>query len=173
MDHFALPDDELSRAQEDGRLHRNFMGYTVQTSPDMLGLGMSSIDYIDGAFFQSHSKLTSYQSAITDHGYATFRGMRLSDDDLVRQYVITSLMCNFKLAYHDLSARFDVNYSEYFSDEHSELAPFIEDGFLEETEAGLEILPLGRTFVRNICMTFDAYLSGKADDSRPTFSRTI
>ncbi|MCB2230782.1 oxygen-independent coproporphyrinogen III oxidase [bacterium] len=173
MDHFALPDDELSLAQDDGRLHRNFMGYTVQAAPEMIGFGMSSIGYVNDAFFQNQSGLDSYKSAIAEDGLAVYRGMHLSQDDLVRQYVISSLMCNFYLPFNDLRARFQIDYRTDFTAEHERLAEFFDDDFLTESEDGLTITPVGRTFVRNIAMTFDAYLSGDGNGRKPTFSRTI
>ncbi len=173
MDHFALPEDELSQAQDDGRLHRNFMGYTVQTAADMIGIGMSAIGYVGNAFFQNHSKLDDYKRTIDKNGLAVYRGMTLSHDDLVRQYVIASLMCNFRLRFNMLKERFDVDYHEYFPQQDEKLAPFIEDGFMAVTDEGLDITPLGRTFVRNIAMTFDAYLDFPQEGKRPTYSRTI
>ncbi len=173
MDHFALPEDELSVAQVDGRLHRNFMGYTVQAAPDMVGLGMSSIGYIDNSFFQNHSKLDSYENAISENGLATFRGIRLTKDDLIRQYVISSLMCNFVLKFDEVKRRFDVDYSDYMRDEHQRLDGFVEDGLLRVDKDALHITPVGRTFVRNIAMTFDAYLDSKGEAKGVRFSRTI
>jgi oxygen-independent coproporphyrinogen-3 oxidase len=173
MDHFALPQDELTAAQRDGRLFRNFMGYTVQQAPEMLGFGMSAIGYIDNSFFQSHSKLDSYGTAIDERGLAIYRGMRLGEDDLVRQYVITQLMCNFTLDYRSFKDRFGVDYLSYFADEHQSLAAFVDDGFLTQDHDGLHISMVGRTFVRNIAMTFDAYLNGKPAEKAAIFSRTI
>lgn len=173
MDHFALPDDELSVAQLDGRLHRNFMGYTVQAAEDMIGFGMSAIGYVEHMFFQNHSKLDEYKQTVDDTGLAVYRGMRLSQDDLIRQYVIGSLMCNFRLRFAELRNRFGVDYGEYFPQQDKALAPFIDDGFIEVSNDGLVITPLGRTFVRNIAMTFDAYLDFPQEGKRPTYSRTI
>jgi oxygen-independent coproporphyrinogen-3 oxidase len=173
MDHFALPEDELSLAQQDGRLHRNFMGYTVQAAPDMVGLGMSSIGYVDNSFFQNYSKLDSYEASVNDNGLATYRGIKLTHDDLVRQFVISSLMCNFRLRCDELLERFGVKYSEYLADEHLHLGEFVKDGLLAIDADELRITPLGRTFVRNIAMTFDAYLDGKGEARGVRFSRTI
>ncbi|MBD3333389.1 oxygen-independent coproporphyrinogen III oxidase [candidate division GN15 bacterium] len=171
MDHFALPQDELSRAQEDGRLHRNFMGYTVQAAQEMVGIGMSAIGYIDNTFVQNASSLEAYQSAIETEGLAVYRGLKLSRDDVVRRYVISELMCNFAMVYDQLESRLDVNYEDYFASEDERLEPFIEDGLLRRDAEGLKVTPIGRTFVRNIAMAFDAYLK---DPSRGgTFSRTI
>jgi oxygen-independent coproporphyrinogen-3 oxidase len=173
MDHFALPEDELSLAQSDGRLHRNFMGYTVQTAPEMIGLGMSSIGYVDNAFFQNLSGLESYEQAIADNGVAVYRGLRLSEDDLIRQYLISSLMCNFKLDYESLEERFGIEYKKYFANEHKRLDTFDEDGFIEVTPSGIQITKLGRSFVRNIAMIYDAYLREDGTSPKATFSRTI
>lgn len=172
MDHFALPEDELSIAQTDGRLFRNFMGYTVQSSDEMIGFGMSSIGYVSNTFFQNISTLNKYQKSVNEHDWAIYRGKKLNDDDLIRQYLITSLMCNFKLEFANLKKHFGVEYFEYFKDEDSRLDEFIDDGFLKRIEEGLEITPLGRTFVRNIAMTYDTYLA-QPDSKGTTFSRTI
>ncbi len=173
MDHFAQPDDELALAQKDGRLHRNFMGYTVQTAPEMIGFGMSAIGYVDNSFFQNHSKLDSYENAIREKRFAIYRGMNLTKDDLIRQYVISQLMCNFRLHYQAVEQLFAVKYDEYFRREHPELEVFLEDRLMTADESGLQITPIGRTFVRNIAMTFDAYLDGSGESKGIRFSRTI
>ncbi len=173
MDHFALPDDELAKAQAHGRLHRNFMGYTVKTSPDMIGLGMSSIGYINDSFFQNHSELSAYHSAMDEHGLAVYRGMILTPDDLIRQYVISSLMCNFRLEFDALRQKFGVIYEDYLAREHARLDEFIGDGLIIATDQELTVTPVGRTFVRNIAMTFDAYLDKDGPGKKPQFSRTI
>jgi len=171
MDHFALPEDELAQAQNNGRLHRNFMGYTIQSAPDMIGFGMSSIGYINDTFIQNSSQLETYEELMDNNGFAVYRGLELSQDDLIRQYVISNLMCNFNVSFDDLTYKFGVKYEEYFAEDDSLLAPFIEDGFLIQTNEGMRVTKLGRTFVRNIAMTFDAYL--KDPDQKTIFSRTI
>ena len=173
MDHFALPNDELSVAQNDGRLHRNFMGYTIQTSPDMVGFGMSSIGYIDNTFIQNDSTLTQYMDHVNETGFSVHKGMKLSDDDLIRQYVITSLMCNFRLEFSEFYKKFGIQYMDYFKSEHDNLSEFFVDNFLEAPNGNIRITDLGRTFIRNIAMTFDAYLGKNRDGKKPTFSRTI
>lgn len=173
MDHFALPDDELSLAQADGRLHRNFMGYSIQAAPEMVGVGMSSIGYVDNGFYQNVSKLKEYGRRINDKSCAVYRGMKLSDDDLIRQSLITSLMCNFRLDIAQLEERFGLKYDEYFSEERTQLQGFVDDALLEVSSDGLVVTPIGRAFVRNIAMTFDAYLKGNAVGKKATYSRTI
>jgi len=173
MDHFALPDDELTQALDDGRLYRNFMGYSVQSAPDMIGFGMSSIGYVNSGFYQNISKLNEYNRQVAVDGLAVYRGMQLSQDDLVRQFVITSLMCNFRLDVAALKDRFQVDYNEYFAAEQNRLDGFFDDGLLDQTARGLEVTPVGRAFVRNIAMTFDAYLSDDSRGRKATYSRTI
>ncbi len=173
MDHFALPNDELTIAQNDGRLHRNFMGYTVQASPEMVGFGMSSIGYIDNSFFQSHSTLSKYIDAIENSELPIFRGMILNKDDLICQYVISSLMCNFRLNFGDFKKKFNISYHDYFYEEHKLLTEFINDNFIETQNDGLIITSVGRTFIRNIAMVFDTYLNKAGNKKKPTFSRTI
>lgn len=170
MDHFAKPTDELSLAQSDGRLHRNFMGYTVQSAPEMIGFGMSSIGYVNNGFYQNHSKINSYKNAVKESGFAVYRGKQLSQDDLIRQYLITSLMCNFSLDFKSLEKMFGISYAEYFEEEIERLTEFDEDSFLQRHEDRLDISVVGRTFVRNIAMKFDAYFE---EQGQTSFSRTI
>lgn len=172
MDHFALPEDELSLAQSDGRLHRNFMGYTVQSAPEMIGVGMSSIGYINNAFFQNISMIDSYKNSIRENDFAIYRGKQLLQDDLIRQYVINSLMCNFRLDFDRLAEKMEVNFGEYFRNADTDLAEFIDDGLVTKTDTGLLVTDVGRTFVRNIAMVFDAYLD-KPGSKKTIFSRTI
>lgn len=171
MDHFSLPEDELSLAQDDGRLSRNFMGYTVQSASEMIGFGMSSIGYVDHTFVQNISQLQEYEEAVTERSLAVYRGLKLNDDDLVRQFVITELMCNFTLSFEALEKRFGESYFDYFANENATLESFIEDGLLERTDERLQVTLLGRTFVRNIAMAFDAYL--RDPKKAAVFSRTI
>jgi oxygen-independent coproporphyrinogen-3 oxidase len=173
MDHFALPDDELSVAQADGRLYRNFMGYSIQAAPEMIGIGMSSIGYVANGFFQNVSKLKDYGRHINDKNCAVYRGMELSEDDLIRQYLITALMCNFRLDISSLENRFGIKYDEYFSEERGRLNVFVDDALLEVSSDSLVVTPIGRAFVRNIAMVFDAYLKGDAPGKKATYSRTI
>jgi len=172
MDHFAVPSDELAIARVQRRLHRNFMGYTTKIAPDMLGLGVSAIGDVRGAFAQNVKKLSTYYAALDEGCFPIERGYVLDADDRVRRYVITQLMCNFYLDRRAFEGRFDVAFDDYFAPEVAELAAgAVADGFLELHPDRLEVLPPGRCFVRNICMTFDRYLRQKA--GQQIFSRTI
>lgn len=171
MDHFALPEDELARAQEDGRLHRNFMGYTVQAAPEMIGFGMSGIGHVRDTYVQNASDVPAYRETVDRDGLAVYRGLKLSEDDLIRRFVINSLMCNFRLSYTKLMQRFGIDYHKYFAAEDKQLDGFIDDGLLKRGDDSLEVTLLGRTFVRNIAMIFDAWLARKKEPT--TFSRTV
>jgi oxygen-independent coproporphyrinogen-3 oxidase len=173
MDHFALPTDELSRALEQRRLHRNFMGYTVQRTPQMIGLGISSIGFLGGAYVQNHKKLSTYYQALDAGVLPVERGYALSPDDQVRRHVITELMCNLYLDIAEVEGLFGISFAEYFARELEELeAGPAADGLVRLGEEQLEVTPLGQLFIRNICMPFDRYLREKPR-ARPTFSRTV
>ncbi len=172
MDHFALPDDELAVAANERRLHRNFMGYTTRPAPDMLGVGVSAIGDVRGAFAQNVKKLPTYYSAIDEGRFPIERGYTLSDDDLIRRQVIKDLMCNFHVDRPQLERQFDIEFDRYFAAELEQLAVPVNDGFLRITPDALDVTPAGRLFVRNICMSFDKYLPSH-QQGRPVFSRTI
>jgi oxygen-independent coproporphyrinogen-3 oxidase len=167
-----LPDDELAMASEAGRLHRNFMGYTTRPAPDMVGAGVSAIGEIGGAFAQNVKPLAAYYAALDRGEFPIERGYQLDADDRLRRFVITELMCNFRVRQDDLLARFGVALPRYFALELEELEQGpVADGFLRITTEGLEVTRDGRLFVRNIAMHFDRYLRQKT--VAPAFSRTI
>lgn len=176
MDHFALPDDELAQAHEARTLHRNFMGYTVQSARDMVALGVSGIGDVQDAFVQNTKKLPDYHAAIDAGRFPIERGYELDADDRLRRHVITSLMCNGVLDIREVEATFGVRFQSYFADALASLqgddAPE-GDGLLVVTPEALTVTPLGRTFVRNLCMPFDRYLQARLGGKTPVFSRTV
>lgn len=173
MDHFALPDDELARAAGAGQLHRNFMGYTTRPAPDMIGLGVSAIGDVAGAFAQNTKKLSTYYAALDARRLPTERGYALDADDVVRRHVIAQLMCNLHVDLDEVGQRFGLDPRAYFATELAELAEGpIAHGFLTETMGTLRVTPAGRLFVRNVCMIFDRHLREKRA-ATPVFSRTI
>jgi len=176
MDHFALPEDELSRAIESRTLSRNFMGYTVQSAQDMLAVGISAIGDVQGAFVQNVKKLPPYEESIAAGRFPVERGYRLDADDMLRRYVITELMCNFHLDRREVERRFGIDFSTTFATELAELtAPDSPstDGLIVVTPETLEVTPLGRRFVRNLCMVFDRHLRARTAGEKPVFSRTV
>jgi oxygen-independent coproporphyrinogen-3 oxidase len=176
MDHFALPDDELARAVEAGTLSRNFMGYTVQSAHDMVATGVSGIGDVQGAYLQNHKKLPPYYEALEQGRFPIERGCTLDDDDLLRRHVITQIMCNARLSFADVEARFPIRFREYFA---AELAALVgpdspgAHGMVDVDDAGLRVTPIGRLFVRNVAMVFDRYLPEALKQAGPVFSRTV
>lgn len=179
MDHFALPDDELALALNERRLHRNFMGYTVSRAPDMIGLGISAIGDVSGAYSQNQKKLSQYYADIDAGRLPVERGCALTDEDRLRRHVITELMCNLWLDTRDVERRFGIDFEKTFAIELAELdAGPVADGLARREAGGIEVTPLGQLFVRNVCMPFDSYLRAKQASkldptSKPTFSRTV
>ncbi|NIS16815.1 MAG: oxygen-independent coproporphyrinogen III oxidase [candidate division Zixibacteria bacterium] len=171
MDHFVLTDDELAISQSEGRLRRNFMGYTVKASEDWLGFGMSSISYVDNSFAQNLSTLDQYQKTIEAGRFAVCRGMKLSEDDIIRQYLIADLMCNFKIDKVELERKFNITFDEYFKDTLEALQVFQDDGLLTKEADAYILTDMGKIFIRNIAMAFDSYLKGS--DLKVQFSRTV
>lgn len=161
LDHFALPDDELSRALAQGTLHRNFQGYTVRRADDLLGLGVTSISDVDGVYAQNHKELPDYRAAIGAGRLATSRGFVLSPADQERRALILALMTQGELP-ADLATS--------YPDAHAALALLAADG-LVELGATPRVTPLGRFFLRNVAMPFDQHLA--APGERPVFSRTV
>ena len=173
MDHFALPDDELSLAQARGGLHRNFMGYTTHADSDLLGLGVSAISHIGDSFSQNPRDLPSWQIALDEGRLPVFRGMRMDEDDRLRADLIQSLMCQGEIPVAALERRYDIHFAEYFADALERLAPLAEDGLVRREPHRLVVTPRGRLLLRNIAMCFDRYLDQPVAASAPRFSRAI
>lgn len=171
LDHFALPDDELSVAVGEQRLHRNFMGYTVVPAAEMIGFGTSAIGEIGGSYAQNHVKLSRYYETIDAGHLPTARGFSLTQDDVIRRFLIRRLMCDFRLDTRQLGSRFGIDYDAYFAAEEEALGEFYEEGFVVREGGVLRVLPLGQAFIRNVAMVFDAYL--KKPDGHRQFSRTV
>ena len=196
MDHFALPADELSVAWETETLNRNFMGYTTRSGQaELVGFGISAISSWNGHYSQNLKKLPAYYEALDAETLPTWRGYELSVDDLIRQTVIQSLMCQNTVSYGGIAKELRENakfksiqsealiasfdFTAYFADELKALTPLAEDGLLVFTPIGFELTPLGRIFSRNVAMVFDAHLvkpsAENAPDvpASPQFSRTL
>jgi len=176
MDHFALPEDELARSLEAGTLHRNFMGYTVRAAPDLVGLGISAIGDVGGAFAQNVKKLTGYEAALAAGRFPIERGYVLTEDDARRRDVISQLMCTFRVDLPAFEQRFGVPFAACFAAELAALRgadSLVAHGLLEITEASLVVTRLGRPFVRNVCMAFDRHLAPHPGGAAPVFSRTV
>ncbi len=160
MDHFALPTDELARARAGGTLARTFMGYTVMTVEDVIGLGSSAIGDVQGAYVQDHRRLASYLADVDAGVLPVERGVVLTEDDRVRRTVITALMCNDVCAYTPIEERFGISFSDTFAEELAELARpggLVEEGFVTVDADAVRATELGSLFIRNVAMVFDRY----------------
>jgi oxygen-independent coproporphyrinogen-3 oxidase len=172
MDHFAKPEDELFLAIDKGELHRNFQGYTTKGGADLIGVGLTSIGESSNYYAQNSKDMTSYEEAI-DAGKLPFsRGILLSKDDKIRQYVIMELMANFKINIPRVEKELDINFNDYFNDALKALQPYVDDKILTINETAIEANETGAMLIRNIAMPFDAYM-GQHAQSKKTFSKTI
>ncbi len=175
MDHFAVPGDELAEARSKRRLHRNFMGYTVKMGTDMVAVGVSGIGDIRGAFAQNEKKLSRYYEALDAGRLPIERGFPLDDDDRIRRDVITRLMCNLWLDVRAIEREFGIDFGSYFAPELARLTAAdgpVEHGFVHVGRDQIEVVGLGRFFIRNVAMIFDRYLDQRSG-GKPTFSRTV
>ncbi|MBI5024254.1 MAG: oxygen-independent coproporphyrinogen III oxidase [Candidatus Omnitrophica bacterium] len=170
MDHFALENDELAKAFESGTLYRNFMGYTVKPVDEYIGLGVTSIGFLENTYVQNHKALPAYYQALKDGHLPVERGMVLSEDDTIRQWTINSLMCRFAVDKRAFEQRFHADFDAYFSEEQEHLRWCADNDLVSLDSARIEVLELGKIFIRNVCMGFDHYLKQGAQQK---FSRTV
>jgi oxygen-independent coproporphyrinogen-3 oxidase len=171
MDHFAKPDDELSVAQRQGRLHRNFQGYSTQAECDLLAFGVSSIGKIGPVYSQNVKTLDEYYDALDRDELPVLRGVELTADDLLRRSIIQALMCHFELSLESIEIAHLINFKEYFADELADLREMEEAGLVEVGDEWITVLPAGRMLVRGIAMVFDRYI--RADRERARYSKVI
>ena len=169
MDHFAHPNDPLAKALAGGTLIRNFMGYAVQAGPDMVSVGPSAISNVGAVYHQNDKILTKWEKAVDSGHFAMHKGITCTDEDLVRRWIIHQVMGRFELRWSELQEKFGVG-AEHFADAIAQLRAEEPAGTVEVREEGIFITELGRRFVRNFAMPFDAYLPGMAGK---TFSRTV
>jgi len=158
MDHFALPDDELSIAMEDGTLQRNFQGYSTCRETDLVGMGVSAIGKVGNSFVQNQKDIRTWQAAIDDNKLPVWRGLGLNGEDRLRQQVILAIMCQGHVRFDDFERRFDIDFDDHFALELESLKPLQEDGLIEIGEHHLDVTPTGLLLIRAIAMKFDEYL---------------
>src|SRR5690606_5909536 len=165
-----LPEDELSLAQANGTLQRNFQGYSTHADCDLIGLGVSSIGKVGDSYSQSVKLLSQYYARLDEGMLPVQRGYRLSDDDRLRRELIMELMCHGRVEFAKFEAGHGIVYSEYFADAPAQLDEFAPDGLLELPDDALVLLPQSHPTMRNLAMAFAASLGGE-----PTvrYSRTV
>lgn len=176
MDHFAKPTDELTLAQREGTLQRNFMGFTTRAGADLYAFGVSSISSLESIYVQNIKKLKSYGDRIQAGHLPIERGLELTRDDRIRRWTIMELMCNLRIPLQRFQDIWGENFQDYFREEIPRLQPFIQDGLLEpDISQEIRVTELGQIIVRPIAMVFDAYLTRamKTGKATPVFSRTL
>lgn len=171
MDHFAKPDDELTVAQRQGRLHRNFQGYSTQAECDLLAFGVSAIGKIGPVYSQNVKTLDEYYDALDRDELPVLRGIELTADDLLRRSIIQALMCHFELSIESVEIAHLIQFPEYFAEELNDLREMAKAGLVKVEDDCITVLPAGRLLVRGIAMVFDRYL--RADRERARYSKVI
>jgi oxygen-independent coproporphyrinogen-3 oxidase len=172
MDHFALPDDELSRAQAAGHLHRNFQGYSTRAECDLVGLGNSAIGKIGDCYSQNLKEIPRWTEALDRGELPIWRGISLSGEDRLRRVIIEAIMCHGKLDFAAIESEYEIDFMDYFAPELARLEKLAEDGLLILDEDGAEVTPAGRLLLRSVAMVFDQYLATDRAP-QPRFSRVI
>lgn len=171
MDHFALPTDPLAIAKRQGRLHRNFQGYSTQPDCDLIALGVSSIGRVGSTYSQNTKTLDEYYDHINQGKLPVVRGLALTSDDLVRRALIMTLMCQGELQFEALELAYMIDFKQYFAAELDSLKASEKEGLVIVNDASIEVTSRGWFFVRGIAMHFDRYL--QTDQNRARFSKII
>jgi oxygen-independent coproporphyrinogen-3 oxidase len=171
MDHFARPDDELTIAQRQGRLHRNFQGYSTYAECDLMAFGVSAIAKVGPSYSQNYRTLDEYYDALDAGRLPVMRGLELSADDLLRRSIIQALMCHFEISIESLEIAHLIDFQSYFAAEIDDLREMEQAGLLTLDGKWITVLPRGRMLVRAIAMVFDRYL--RYDRARARYSKVI
>ncbi len=171
MDHFALPTDSLGVAKRQGRLHRNFQGYSTQPDCDLVGLGVSAIGQMGDCYAQNAKTLPEYYEALQQQRLPITRGVVLSRDDMLRREVIMELMCQGRLDFERLRERHGIEAERHFAPELDRLRGLASQGLVRVDGRGVEVTPTGWFFVRAVAMVFDARLRASQEERR--FSRIV
>jgi oxygen-independent coproporphyrinogen-3 oxidase len=171
MDHYAKPDDEMVKAQRSKTLWRNFQGYTTHKDCDIYAFGASSISQTPDVYMQNEKNLKKYQELVGSGHLPVERGLKLTREDHIRREAITRIMCDLEMDTAAFGREFGLDFDAYFGEGLAELPPLAEDGLITLAPGKIVVTDLGRLFLRNIAMSFDAYLKQQATD-QPRYSRT-
>jgi oxygen-independent coproporphyrinogen-3 oxidase len=171
MDHFALPTDALAVAKRQGRLHRNFQGYSTQPDCDLIALGVSAIGRIGATYSQNAKTLDEYYDALNQGRLPIVRGLALTRDDLLRRAVIMSIMCQGTLDFESFELGHLIQFKRYFERELEVLVGMQAHGLVTVGDSSVDVTPTGWYLVRAIAMVFDKHL--QLDLDRARFSKII
>lgn len=171
MDHFAKPDDELAIALNEKKLYRNFQGYSTQAGTDLYALGITSISQFGNIYSQNIKTEKEYFDKVDDGILPLAKGYLMSDDDVLRRDVIMSLMCDFELHFNQFEEKYKINFKEYFAKGIENLKQFVPDNLIILEDNNIKVTEIGRLLIRNIAMSFDAFLED--DKGKVRYSRTV
>lgn len=171
MDHFAKPNDELSVAMKNKNLYRNFQGYSTNAGADLYAFGITAISQLQNIYAQNFKTEKEYFASLDNDKLPVNKGYKLSDDDLLRRYVIMKIMCDFELIYADVERKFNIDFKKYFANGIANLEQFAKDDLIQMREDSFTISEMGRLLIRNIAINFDGYIERKEDTAR--YSRTV
>jgi oxygen-independent coproporphyrinogen-3 oxidase len=171
MDHFAKPDDALAVAQRQGRLHRNFQGYSTMPDCDLVSLGVSAIGSLGPTYSQNFRDLETYYDSLDRGVLPIMRGIELTADDILRRAVIQALMCHFAVSKESIEIAHLIDFDSYFSTELEALQELSRNGLVNLEDRWIAVTPRGRLLIRNVCMVFDKYL--RHDQEVKRYSRVI
>lgn len=171
MDHFAKPDDDLTKALKEKRLYRNFQGYSTNAGADLYAMGITSISQLGRAYAQNLKTEKEYYEAIDEGRIPVTKGYLLTDDDILRKHVITKVMCDFELDFAEVENEFNIDFDKYFAWGLENIKENIDDGLASIGNRKLIVHDMGRLLIRNIAMNFDGFLERKEDTAK--YSRTV
>ncbi len=173
MDHFALPGDPLAIARRQGRLHRDFQGYSTQPDCDLVALGVSAISRVGATYSQNARTLEEYRDHLDQNRLPVVRGLALTRDDVLRRAVIMGLMCQGHVDFVSIEQACLIDFRRYFDSELVALAPLAAQGLVHLRDHEIEVTPMGCFFVRAIAIVFDCYLQANRNRNRTRFSRAV
>jgi oxygen-independent coproporphyrinogen-3 oxidase len=152
-------------------LYRNFQGYSTHAGADLYAMGISSISQFGRIYAQNTKTEKEYFNLLNNNILPVEKGCFLTDDDVLRRYVITKLMCDFELHFDQIENQFDIDFTTYFHWGLSNLKEMIKDELVSIENGILKVTTAGRLLIRNIAMNFDGYIERKEDSAR--YSRTV
>jgi oxygen-independent coproporphyrinogen III oxidase len=171
MDHFAKPEDELSIALKEKKLYRNFQGYSTNADADLYAMGITGISQLEKVYAQNHKTEKEYYKALDEETLPTFKGYRLSEDDILRRYVIMRLMCDFEISIPKIEEKFQIKFKDYFAWGLNNLKELETDELVSINSDKIIVTNMGRLLIRNIAMNFDGYIERQEDKAK--YSRTV
>ena len=169
FDHFALPSDRLGKATQSHKLYRNFMGYTTMPDMDLIGLGVSAISEVNGAYWQNYRELRKWIDAIQAGQSVVAKGIILTKEDRLRKSIIQQIMCNLQLDILAVEEKFGINFHQHFAHSLSKLKALESAGFVSRTPFSITIEERGRLLVRQVAVLFDEHFVSKPNH----FSQSI